>query len=70
MSFDKRPRATISLLFDIAFAPVHQRVIRASVVANIAMERLKAGEAETDPFLLDAHYGSFLGGTRRFGQKT
>lgn len=61
----------LALLFDIAFAPVHQRVIRASVVANIAMERLKAGEAETDPFLLDAHYGLLSSAERAgLGQKT
>ncbi len=45
------------LPFEIEFAPLHQRMIRASVVGQIALERLEKGMAETDPFLLDAHYG-------------
>lgn len=37
-------------------APAERQVIRASAVAQLALEDLECGIAETDPFKLDAHY--------------
>jgi tRNA threonylcarbamoyladenosine biosynthesis protein TsaB len=50
-------RDNLILPFDVVFVPLHQRVVRASVVAQIAIELLEDDKTETDPFLLDAHYG-------------
>ncbi len=64
-------RDGLSIPFDVTFAPVHQRVIRASVVAQIAREKVKSGGAETDPFLLDARYGLLSSAERAgLGQQT
>lgn len=54
---DVLERDGLILPFDVVFVPLHQRVVRASVVAKIGIEMLKDNKTETDPFLLDAHYG-------------
>ncbi|HHW93339.1 MAG TPA: tRNA (adenosine(37)-N6)-threonylcarbamoyltransferase complex dimerization subunit type 1 TsaB [Clostridiaceae bacterium] len=47
----------LKLPFEVVYAPFYQRVVRASVVAQLAINKIESGHATTDPFLLDAYYG-------------
>ncbi len=46
----------VDLPFITVRAPAERQIIRASAVAQLALEDWKRGVAETDPFKLDAHY--------------